>query len=304
MTGRQVGRFYLITVYKRELLLGITTLRLSWYWSDSLFCAGIERLCMCTASGKLKFYQVNQQQVDAVERASQVLPASSEQVENKKGLADEDALESSPGKVPSGMVGLSRTGSLSGRVPVNIPSGMMGLLWTGSLSGRVLVKIPSGMMGLSWTGSLSGRVPVKVPSGMVRLSWTGSLSGTVPHYLSKYLQVWWDYLGQVLCLAEYLSKYLQVWWDYCGQVLCLAQYLSKYLQVWWDYLGQVLCLEQYLSKYLQVWWYYLGQVLYMAEYLSKDLQVWWDCLGQVLWQNTCQSIFRYRGTILDGYSAR
>lgn len=69
---------------------------------------GIERLCMCTWSGKLKFYQVNQQQgvegsqSRSGEGAISKTPASQDAGENKKGLVDDDAFEGSPGKVPAG----------------------------------------------------------------------------------------------------------------------------------------------------------------------------------------------------------
>ena len=70
--------------------------------------AGIERLCMCTWSGKLKFYQVNQQQgmesnqLKSGEGAISKTSASQDAGESKKGLLDDDAFEGSPGKVPAG----------------------------------------------------------------------------------------------------------------------------------------------------------------------------------------------------------
>ena len=73
-----------------------------------LVVPGIERLCMCTWSGKLKFYQVNQQQgvegsqSRSGEGAISKTPASQDAGENKKGLVDDDAFEGSPGKVPAG----------------------------------------------------------------------------------------------------------------------------------------------------------------------------------------------------------
>ena len=70
--------------------------------------AGIERLCMCTWSGKLKFYQVNQQQgveggpARPGEGAISKVSAAHDAVDGKKGLLEDVASEGSPGKVPAG----------------------------------------------------------------------------------------------------------------------------------------------------------------------------------------------------------
>ncbi|KAL8592605.1 hypothetical protein ACOMHN_026535 [Nucella lapillus] len=73
---------------------------------SAAYCTGIERLCMCTSSGKLKFYQVNQQQSvedqqsrpreDAAGR-----PLPQEHSETKKGLSEEETAEMPIGKMPA-----------------------------------------------------------------------------------------------------------------------------------------------------------------------------------------------------------
>lgn len=79
-----------------------------------MFCfsmlAGIEHLCVCTSSGKLKFYQVSQQQTAESgvmhvqeDKTPRVLPSAMDGVDGKKVTVEEDGFDVSPGKPSQGV---------------------------------------------------------------------------------------------------------------------------------------------------------------------------------------------------------
>ena len=69
--------------------------------------SGIERLCMCTTSGKLKFYQVSQHgSEESLVQAKDLVKKDeipNDFIDHKRGLATE-LLEGSPGKVFAGNI--------------------------------------------------------------------------------------------------------------------------------------------------------------------------------------------------------
>ncbi|XP_070181060.1 dual E2 ubiquitin-conjugating enzyme/E3 ubiquitin-protein ligase BIRC6-like isoform X3 [Littorina saxatilis] len=75
---------------------------------SATYCTGIERLCMCTQSGKLKFYQVNQQQEvgnshsRSADGVSSKTSMSQDAIDGKKGSTEDENFEASPGKAPAG----------------------------------------------------------------------------------------------------------------------------------------------------------------------------------------------------------
>nr|KAG5700865.1 hypothetical protein BaRGS_012272 [Batillaria attramentaria] len=70
---------------------------------------GIERLCLCTSGGKLKFYQVSQQQLTEsgqsstpTEAATSRGPTAQDMVDGKKGSTEDDTADMASSKIPVG----------------------------------------------------------------------------------------------------------------------------------------------------------------------------------------------------------